>query len=193
MNRNFGFLKVKKVRVFGAEVFVHWTALPCALIPVFPLANGPLEVAICAVLVLLLIFIHEIGHAFVAKKLGYQPTTIILKDIHGYCSYEFLKNSNIEKDEAKIAWGGVLAQLTVAIPLILVATTTSLLNTKTMTPVVVIFGYYSVLMVIINLLPIKTLDGSKAWKLFGIWWAERKTKVTLESPVKLDKKIRRIK
>ena len=193
MSGNFGFLKVKNLRIFGAEVFVHWTALPCALIPIFPLANGPLEVTICAVFVLLLIFVHEIGHAFVAKKLGYQPTAIILKDVHGYCSYEYLKNSTIEKDEAKIAWGGVMAQLIIAVPLILLSTITSLLSEKVMTPVVVIFGYYSALMVIINLLPIKTLDGSKAWKLLGIWWMEHKKKVKLESPAKLDKKIRRIK
>jgi len=192
MNSNFGFLKIN-FRIFGAKVFVHWTVIPCALIPIFPLANSFLEATICAVLVLLLIFIHEIGHAFVAKKLGYQPTAIILKDIHGYCAYEFLENSTIEKDEAKIAWGGVLAQLIIAVPLILLSSTTSLLSEKVITPVVVILGYYSLLMVIVNLMPIKTLDGSKAWKLLWIWWIERKTIVKPKSPSKLDKKIRRIK
>ena len=193
MNRKFGFLKIKNLQILGAEVFVHWTSLPCALIPIFPLVNGFLEVTICVAFLLLLMFLHEVGHAFAAKKLGYQPTAIILKDVHGYCLYEFLNNSTIEKDEAKIAWGGVLAQLIIAVPLIILSATTSLFSEKLMTFVVVVFGYYSVLMVIINLLPFKTLDGSKAWKLFGIWWTERITKGTLESPIKLDKKIRRIK
>ena len=193
MNYTNGFLKLKNLKIFGAEVFVHWNVLLYGLIGLSGWATGPIQAATCILLLLLLILLHEAGHAAVAKKLGYQPINISLKDIHGYCVYEYILNSEFEKDEAKIAWGGVLAQLTVAVPLIIMANTTSIFKDKFMSPVVGVLGYYSVLMVIFNLLPIKSLDGNKAWKLFPIILAERKYNKIKKRRPESNAKINRIK
>lgn len=135
----------------------------------------------------------SIGHAIVAKRLGYEPAAIVLRDIHGYCFIEYIKNDSFERDEAIIAWGGVIAQLVVALPLILIASTTNILNDRLMAPVVGVLGYYNILLVVINLLPLKTLDGSKAWRLFSILYFERRDKKAVASKSKSERNIKRIK
>ena len=180
MNNRNGFLKIKYFRILGAEIFVHWSTLIGMVVITIPFAMSVVQAVTCAVLFFVLILLHEVGHAWIAKNLGYQPTAIVLKDVHGVCIIEYFNNSDFSKDEAKIAWGGVLAQLIIAIPLILLTSTTDLLNEKFMAPVVGIFGFYSVLLCVFNLLPLWQLDGTKAWKLFSIWWKEnskRKSKI----------------
>ena len=79
-----------------------------------------------------------------------------------------------KKHDCIIAWGGVVAQMVVAIPLIVLAIATDLTDVPGMAPVVTILGYLSVLIAVLNLMPKEPLDGAKAWSLFPILLAERR-------------------
>jgi Zn-dependent protease len=188
-----GNFRVGKISICGASLFIHWSIIPISLLQTIPFAADLVLSALSAILFGLLIFLHECGHAIFAKKLGYQPTEIVLKGFHGYCIYEYFHNSNFAEDEAKIAWGGVFVQFLIAIPLILTASFTNLLDNKFMGPIVVIFGYYSFFMAIVNLLPFVPLDGAKAWKLIGIFWVKRKGILVINNARKENKNIKRIK
>jgi len=188
-----GNFRIGKISICGASLFIHWSFIPISLLMTIPFAADLVLSTLCAILLGLLILLHEFGHAIFAKKLGYQPTEIVLKGLHGYCIYEYLHNSNFAEDEAKIAWGGVFVQFLIAIPLIVTVSFTNLFDNKFMGPIVVVFGYYSIFIAIVNLLPLAPLDGAKAWKLIGILWAKRKGILVLNNARKENKNIKRIK
>lgn len=110
-----GFYTFKRVRILGAKLHLHWSiALGSALLFVGFKGQPMLGVvAVCCYYVIL--FVHECGHAFLAKRLGYPPRHIFLSAIHGRCEYE---EPYYEKEDAIIAWGGVLAQILVALPML---------------------------------------------------------------------------
>ncbi|KFN44752.1 hypothetical protein [Arenimonas oryziterrae] len=166
-----GYKRITFLKIFGARVHVHWS--------VFIVMGGILmmsyrhpvlaPITICSYLGILLL--HESGHAFVAGRLGYRSLDIYLGFLHGLCCFQAPET---RKDEAIIAWGGVLAQFAVAIPLIVLAQTISLGDVPGMGPVVAFLGYLSALTAFVNLAPSRALDGGKAWALFPILWAERR-------------------
>jgi len=115
------------------------------------------------------ILLHEVGHAYCARRLGYPLMEIRIGSVHGVCAYDAPEN---QRDESIIAWGGVLAQLVVAIPLIVLAQTTPITQIPGFGPIVVFLGYLSVGIALINLIPTPGLDGYEAWKLFPILWSQ---------------------
>jgi hypothetical protein len=83
-----------------------------------------------------------------------------LYPIFGLCRFEAPWS---RYDHCVIAWGGVIAQLLVAIPLM---AGVELFGYSRFNPVNValfIFGQYSLVVAVFNLLPVKGLDGAMAW------------------------------
>ncbi len=105
--------------------------------------------------------IHELGHAAVAHRFGYAVEGIWLGAIHGRCEFQAPKT---QWEHCVIAWGGVAAQLAVAVPLIAFDAfwhrPLGILG-----PVLLILGYYSGVVVLLNLLPLKGRDGLRAWRI----------------------------
>src|SRR5208282_4097393 len=66
-------------------------------------------------------------------------------------------------DHCLIAWGGVLAQLVVALPLVIFAAVFGYTRVDVINEVIAILGFYSLGVAAFNLLPIKPLDGFIAW------------------------------
>jgi len=139
MDKNY-ILKIKYLKIYGAEVFIHWATAPLLLFLSLPLSKSLLQFTFLSILFLLLIFLHEAGHAIFAKFLGHQSIEIVVKNIGGYFLYEMAVNNRRAKDEAIIAWGGVSAQLLFSLPIIALSIWTELLNNKIMIPVVYVFG-----------------------------------------------------
>ena len=94
-----------------------------------------------------------------------------LYPIFGLASFE-VPNSRI--DRALIAWGGVLAQLAVAIPLTLYIVLAGYTPFEPLNAVLAILGGYSLVVVAFNLLPIRPRDGSRAWDLIPAWFEQRR-------------------
>jgi Zn-dependent protease len=169
MTKNNGYFKIKSVKIFSADIFIHWSFILGMLVLGFIFSPDPAYTLLVSGSIFALFFIHESGHAFAAKKLGYPPSYILFQDIRGFCVYEYLPNSELDKDKSIIAWGGVLAQLALAIPIVTISNFYPQNTPSFLSPVINIFGYFSLLIIVFNLLPVKGLDGSEAWKLIGFW------------------------
>ena len=157
-----GYLPVGLIRIYGAPVFVHWSALAaCAAILVAGYRE-PIYATLFAVSYFGVILLHEFGHALVATKYGCRVFCVKMTILHGVCEYETPWS---ERTDLVIAWGGVLAQLAVAIPLIFISVIFGMQDLGYLRPVVVFLGFISVAFALINLAPSPYLDGYKAWKL----------------------------
>ena len=165
------FTEIPLLRAFGAKVYVHWSAFLIMGIISALCFRHPITGLISVVSYFLLIYLHEIGHAYFAKRLGCKPLYINIFFQHGHCYYV---EPDFKKHDCIIAWGGVVAQLVVAIPLIILAITTDITDVPGMAPLVTILGYLSVFIAAINLIPKEPLDGAMAWSLFPILWSERR-------------------
>lgn len=116
--------------------------------------------------------IHEAGHAWVARRLGYGVDAIHVSFLHGYCTHDM---PYTEKDHVLIAWGGVGAQLAVAIPILTVATIFDRQDFGYAAPVIAFLGYVNILIALINLTPTEGLDGHIAWRVIPLLWKRRHT------------------
>lgn len=147
-------------RPFGVPVRVHWSVPLCALLA------GGVRIAPGAWLAfLLLVLIHEAGHAFVVRRTGARVAALDVLGFGGLCWWE---GSVTPLQRACIAWGGIWAQMVV-----LIVTGAAVLS----------FGHPShpfaaqmvdvwitgnLWLMGINLLPIRPLDGEEAWALFPL-------------------------
>lgn len=157
--------------VLGARVHLHWTALLAVFGVLFSWSRHPAEAIATVACYLGVILLHETGHAWVARRLGCLPTGIYLGYYHGICEYE---EPHSLRDHALVAWGGVAAQLVVALPLIALARLTPLLALPFANIVVAAFGYASLMAAALNLVPVRGLDGAIAWKLVPMLFTERR-------------------
>jgi peptidase M50B-like protein len=152
-----GFYRV--ARPFGVALLVHWS-LPVGAL----LAGGfdfrPLAWAVFVLLVL----IHDAGHALMARWTGHRVVAWELTGIGGVCRW---RGSASPAQRALIAWGGVLAQALVALATWLA---TSLFGGPTSPwgeTIVSTLIETNLWVMALNLLPIPPLDGAIAWGLFG--------------------------
>ena len=166
-----GYIDIKFLNIFGARVHIHWSVLLVMGVILGLSVKQPASAAILVCSYFGIILLHEAGHAYFAKRLGYRSFDVYLGVFHGLCRYEA---PHSKKDESIIAWGGVAAQFSIAIPLIVVAHFTSLSEVPGVGPVVVFLGYLSAIIAVINLAPTPALDGSKAWNLIPILLVERR-------------------
>lgn len=114
-----------------------------------------------------------------------RATDIYLTFIHGVCVYE---QPGSVREAALVAWGGVLVQLAVAIPLIVLAQTTPL-GAAPVFPVAVavavaILGYMSLYIALLNLAPARGLDGALTWKLVPILLRDLRNRFTSKKKTK---------
>lgn len=139
-----------------APIRVHWST------PIVAFALTGLSFVPGAWLgFLLLVLIHEIGHAIAARSFGAHVISVNAHGLGGTCEWY---GHVTARQRAIIAWGGVLAQLALYVAARVVAVVLpswgffgQLLYTLTAT---------NLILIVINLLPIRPLDGAEAWKLF---------------------------
>jgi membrane-associated protease RseP (regulator of RpoE activity) len=108
------------------------------------------------------ILIHECGHMVFAQRKGYQVLAIELYPILGFCRYQ---EPWSRYDSALIAWGGVAAQAVVAVPIVAWVTVFGFTRFDALNVAMGILGYYSLVIAMLNLIPVPPLDGAKAWFL----------------------------
>lgn len=110
---------LKIARLFGIDVFVHWTF---SLLIAFIVFRGiradysPQELVWSVLFILLLFFIvvlHELGHSLTARKFGIPTRNITLLPIGGVASLE--KMPEEPKQELLVALAGPLVNVVLAI------------------------------------------------------------------------------
>lgn len=166
-----GWLQIGYLR--NAPVRLHWSApLGAFFFGGFRFAPGFWLGFIVVIL------IHELGHAFVVRR---ARQTVLSVDVHGLGGVcQWVGNASpIER--ACIAWGGVwgqLALLAVALPLAYLIPTYSVYQLQFFEALIRGNLYLAAL----NLLPIPPLDGAEAWKLPKLLWNRKKRRAQVATP-----------
>jgi Zn-dependent protease len=160
----------RRARILGASVYVHWSVLVVVALLALVSISSPIHAAVAIASYLGIIVIHEAGHAWVARRLGYGVDAIHVAFLHGYCTHDMPYN---EMDHVLIAWGGVAAQLAVAIPILIVATIFDRQDFGYAAPAIAFLGYVNVLIALVNLAPAEGLDGRIAWRVIPLLWRRR--------------------
>jgi Zn-dependent protease len=117
----------------------------------------------CLLSYVAIIFVHELGHAVVARGLGYEVIAIRVGLIHGRCEYE---HPHSAWDASLVSWGGIIAQLAIAILVFTLAGILPVSLSEHFGPVVLFLGYVNILVAAINLSPRAPFDGHLAWRIF---------------------------
>jgi len=164
-----GYLKVG--RFGGAPIRIHWTT-PIGAFAFCGFAFVPAAWAAFVVLIL----IHEIGHAAFVRGFRLHLQSVDVHGIGGVCHYS---GTTTPIRRALVAWGGVLGQAV----LLAIALIARLFLPPTAAPWVAQVFYAliwtNLYIMAINLIPVPGFDGAEAWKLFGqnglkAWWRRRK-------------------
>lgn len=160
-------------QVYGVDIYVHWSILAFAVV-ILAMTNRKLATTLfgMAAYVALLI-LHESGHLIMARRRGCEPYSMALYPIFGLASFE-APESRI--DRALIAWGGVLAQAVTAVPLTAYIAFVGYTRFEPVNAVLAILGGYSLLVAVFNLLPIRPMDGSRAWDIIPAWLEQRRNR-----------------
>ena len=148
--------------IHGVPVDFHWSAI--VMLVVFVAAALILGVPFLFIAIGLfsVMLIHELGHAFLARRLGYRVHRIRIYPIHGLCLYE---TPYSPYEDSIIAWGGILGQLILFIPATATLVFVGNFSVGVLNVLLVMFSYINATIMITNLTPSAPFDGKKAWRL----------------------------
>lgn len=150
--------------VRGVPIRVHWST-PLGAIVFTGFSINPLV----WLGYFLVVLVHELGHAAVVRLYGYEVAGIEVNGLGGRCEWA---GDPTAKEDAIIASGGVAAQALLFLITVLVLAMTGPLPWF-LAGIAHVFITINVWMIVVNLLPIPPLDGSRAWPLVSILAAER--------------------
>jgi Zn-dependent protease len=139
----------------------------------------PLVTVVALASYLGVLLIHECGHLIAAQRMGCKVWCIELYPIHGITLFETPWS---KFDHCVIAWGGVLAQAAVAIPLVAWVIVFGYTPFEAVNSVLAILGFFSLFIACFNLLPKAPLDGSIAWGIIPLYIERKRTRRTKRPP-----------
>lgn len=149
------------LHVFGVPILVDWTVI-MLLIAALPSAwFAPALVASFVASSLLVMLVHELGHVFAIRRFGGHVISIEMGVVHGRTTYFSPKG---ETPPVPVAWGGVVAQLLVAVPFGLEWLAAEKDDLLPRLAALYVLGPWNALIAGVNLLPMRGLDGETAWK-----------------------------
>jgi len=177
------------IKLSGAipVVLIHWTALILAVI-----VSGFRFRPVAWLAVFIVILIHEFGHAAAVLKARASVVAIRMDAMGGCCEWV---GRVTRAQRLAIAWGGVLAQLLLfGITFILSIFIGPYLGVFS-EQLLLILLQWNLILVALNLLPVKPLDGYDAWRLLWMavqdWRRQRRRssrqRLTLETLKKIEK------
>ena len=163
---SFAMLRIDRFTHIGrfdrVDVYIHWSVLVIGGMMVIAAFRQPFPTLVGLVSWLGVMFLHECGHMFAAKRRGSAVHAIELYPIFAITRFDTPWS---RFDHAIIAWGGVLAQLTVALPVILFIRFAGYTPFDLANEALVLWGVFSLAIAIFNLLPFQPLDGAMAWQI----------------------------
>jgi Zn-dependent protease len=163
--------RTKIGRLRGVDLYVHWTVFAVAALILAGVARRPLLSVVGLTAFLSVLLIHEAGHLIAAQRKGCEVISIELYPFFGFTQFGTPWSGF---DHCVIAWGGVIAQAVVAIPILVLVELFGYSRFEAVNMLIAILCYYSIFVAFFNLLPIRPLDGSVAWGIIPAWFAERR-------------------
>jgi Zn-dependent protease len=152
-------------RFRGIPVRFHWTTPLCAIL-VSRFEFRP----VLWVGYLVLVLMHELGHAAVVRYHGHQVESVDVHGLGGLCRWSG-RSTPIQR--ATIAWGGVWAQMIILAAAYAVIFALGPPMTSVGHQLATLCTSVNFWVICINLVPIRPLDGAEAWPLFGLLWRRR--------------------
>lgn len=173
-----GYVQIASFR--GIPIRAHWTLpIMCLLWSGLRFAPGAW---IGAVLVVLL---HELGHAYLARRYRLEVMEVMLHGMGGHCAYV---GEPSDWQRSIVASGGVLVQailLAITYPVALLLSSNVAAGMPTppefVWDLLYAWTYSNLGILVFNLLPIGRLDGVEIWKLPGLWLARRRRRAMTKS------------
>lgn len=153
-------LEIMEIR--GVKVFAHWTVLLIGAVILLGATSEPFLTFAVLGSYYGVILLHECGHMVAAQRKKCKVWSIELYPIWGITRFS---QPYSRFDHCVIAWGGVVAQAIVAVPLIAVAETLGYTRFQPLNAILAIFGFFSLGVALFNLIPAPPLDGAVAWGL----------------------------
>jgi len=155
-------------RIKGVPIRAHWTVpLVCLMFSGFRFEPG------MWLGVLLVVLIHELGHAFIVKRVGLINLGIDLTGFGGLCRWT---GHPSEIQRAWVAWGGVLAQLGLYVATIVAVLILGSPSSAWLQQLVEAFTRANLFIAVFNLIPFKPFDGGEAWPLFKLYYRQYRRK-----------------
>lgn len=168
---------IKTISIKGIPIYFHWLLTTLlVLISVTAIVNQSMPIGLMALLFVLIL--HELGHAWFASRLGLNAYFIKIYPWGGLCSHE---SSSMEYNNNVVAWGGVAAQAIIFVPALLIMYFFGDLMSENMNELLLYLGTYNAVLALINLIPIKPLDGASCWRTVPLFFKygriKKKTKL----------------
>lgn len=113
----------------------------------------------------LLVLVHELGHAFMARRLGHEPLGVEVTGFGGLCRWDGRRASDFHR--SLVAWGGVLAQAVLLLFTYAYSLWSGPPTSMAEYQIVSAFTRTNIYLILLNLLPIPPLDGAQAWQILG--------------------------
>lgn len=168
------------MQVKGVNVYVHWSVFCVAAFFLLGALREPWMALVGMICWLGIILIHECGHLVAAQRKKCYVLEIELYPIFGVTRFE-LPWSRV--DRAVIAWGGVIAQAVVAIPCVVLILVFGYSRFEIVNEVLVLLGFFSLLIAAFNLLPFPPLDGDTAWDIIPALYARARDRKKRPPPL----------
>lgn len=157
----------------GAPVRAHWS-LP---VGAFFFGGGRVVPGFWAGF-FLIVLIHEIGHALVVRRSRCQVVSIDVHGLGGVCRWA---GDPTAIQRAKIAWGGVNAQMVALLFASLALFVLGRPEDPFGAQLAHAFTIGNVWLIAINLIPVPPLDGAEAWRLPKLLWNRRRSRVLVRA------------
>lgn len=157
-----GYFEIGRIR--GARVRLHWS------LPIAAFVWSGLRVDLVGwVGFVVLVLVHELGHAAMVWRIGDRVTGIQLHAFGGSCSWA---GDPTQAERALVAWGGVLAQ---GVVWLIASLFFWVFEPKgaLLQQIAYLLTTENLELALFNLIPIPPLDGYEAWKLLPTLWRSR--------------------
>src|SRR5690242_14873153 len=157
----------------GIPISLHWTVFLGILWFLYQ-TRSLLGTAIAFFGFCFLLLAHELGHAAVALWRGVAVDEIDLYFLHGSCRTDA---PDYELDAVLIAWGGVAAQFVVLVVALVAEVSLEAVAPAASAlawPLFRVLIATNLFIIVFNLLPVRSFDGERAWRILPILaaWAK---------------------
>ena len=156
---------------FGVPVHLHWSVLLGGFVPCVYVGFNMTDIPFFVVAFVLLVGVHEFGHALAAKLLGLRVFAVQINVTGGHCRFE--PPPTIWK-ALFITSAGIFAQILLFIVAMIYIAIFGYESGRVMNCFLLVFTFLNALMLIVNVIPAKILaglstDGLILWKLTVAW------------------------